>query len=229
MSSKKPESRRVPAVRGRRSVSGDPQFEIDFAEKLRGEHSVEALEELYSRFMSRRSAFDKRMRRILWRSLASACGSGLEIGEGVGFRHLETFEIGTGVFIGSQAYLQGRFDGRCRIGDHVWIGPHSFLDARDLALGDHVGWGPGAKVLGSEHTGLPVEIPIIQTDLEIRPVRVGDWADIGTNAVILPGVTIGKGSIVGAGAVVTEDVPDFAIVAGVPAKFLRWRENDAES
>ena len=44
------------------------------------------------------------------------------------------------------------------------------------------------------------------------------------NAVILPGVTIGEGSIIGAGAVVTKDVPAYAIVAGVPAKFLRWRE-----
>jgi hypothetical protein len=45
-----------------------------------------------------------------------------------------------------------------------------------------------------------------------------------SNATILPGVTIGRGAIVGAGAVVTHDVPPFAIVAGVPAKFLRWRE-----
>jgi acetyltransferase-like isoleucine patch superfamily enzyme len=43
--------------------------------------------------------------------------------------------------------------------------------------------------------------------------------------VILPGVTVGKGSIVGAGAVVAEDVPPFAIVAGVPARFLRWRDD----
>ncbi len=58
-------------------------------------------------------------------------------------------------------------------------------------------------------------------------MRIEAWADIGTGAVILPGVTVGKGSIVGAGAVVTEDVPPFAVVAGVPARFLRWRE-DAE-
>ena len=67
-------------------------------------------------------------------------------------------------------------------------------------------------------------MPIIQTDLDIKPGRIGAWADIGTNAVILPGVTIGKGAIVGAGAVVTGDVAAFAIVAGVPARFLRWRD-----
>src|SRR5690606_13912745 len=95
---------------------------------------------------------------------------------------------------------------------------------------DSVGWGPGARVLGSQHTGLPADLPIISTDLDIKPVRVGDWADIGTNAILLPGVTIGKGAIVGAGAVVVEDVPPFAIVAGVPARFLRWRpeSNGAE-
>jgi acetyltransferase-like isoleucine patch superfamily enzyme len=89
---------------------------------------------------------------------------------------------------------------------------------------DYVGWGPGAKILGSQHTGLPISVPILQTDLEIKPVRIRAWADIGTNAVILPGVTVGKGSIVGAGAVVTKDVPAFSIVAGVPARFLRWRD-----
>jgi acetyltransferase-like isoleucine patch superfamily enzyme len=63
----------------------------------------------------------------------------------------------------------------------------------------------------------------MQTDLEIKPVRIGAWADIGVNAVILPGVTIGRAAIVGAGAVVTEDVKPFSIVAGVPARFLRDR------
>jgi acetyltransferase-like isoleucine patch superfamily enzyme len=132
------------------------------------------------------------------------------------------------VFIGAHAYIQGRFDGTCVIGNHVWIGPQSYFDARNLIIEDYVGWGPGAKVLGSSHTGLPVDVPIVRTDLEIKPVRVETEADIGMNAVILPGVTIGKGSIVGAGAVVTKDVPPYAIVAGVPAKFLRWREG-AES
>jgi acetyltransferase-like isoleucine patch superfamily enzyme len=108
----------------------------------------------------------------------------------------------------------------------VWIGPQSYFDARDLVLEDYVGWGPGAKVLGSEHTGVPLDVPIIQTDLRMKPVRICEWADIGTNAVILPGVTVGRGAIVGAGAVVTHDVPPMTVVAGVPARVLRSRGED---
>jgi acetyltransferase-like isoleucine patch superfamily enzyme len=70
---------------------------------------------------------------------------------------------------------------------------------------------------------LPIDEPVIRTDLEIRPVKVEAWADIGTGAILLPGVTIGKGSIVGAGAVVTRDVEPFSVVAGVPARFVNWR------
>ena len=57
----------------------------------------------------------------------------------------------------------------------------------------------------------------------IKPVVVGFGADIGMNASILPGVRIGAHSIVGAGAVVTQDVPEYAIVAGVPARVVRDR------
>jgi acetyltransferase-like isoleucine patch superfamily enzyme len=103
------------------------------------------------------------------------------------------------------------------------------MDARDLVLEEYVGWGPGAKILGSAHTASPADIPIVHTDLEIKPVRIAAWADIGTNSTILPGVTVGKGAIVGAGAVVTHDVAPFAIVAGVPARFMRWRDGAPES
>ena len=58
-------------------------------------------------------------------------------------------------------------------------------------------------------------------------MRIGAGSDIGVNAVILPGVTIGRGAMVGAGAIVTRDVEPVAVVAGVPAKFLRWREGHA--
>jgi galactoside O-acetyltransferase len=214
----------VGAVHGLRQADPDPGFVAVLAGHLRTTHGPDSLRELYGRFAHGEGAFDALMRRVLWQALVRCCGPGLRVEPGVGFKHPETFEIGAGVFIGSQAFLQGRFDGRCAIGDHTWIGPQSYFDARDLVLEDHVGWGPGAKVLGSAHTGLPLDVPIIQTDLEIEPVRVEAWADIGTNAVLLPGVTVGKGAIVGAGAVVTRDVPAFAKVAGVPARIVGWRK-----
>lgn len=217
-------ARIVGAVHGRQEIQPDPDFELGLAKYLRGQYSDRELLGLYSQFFAGDGDLDLRMRRAIWRALARRLGNGVSVGATVGFKHIETFEIGNGVFIGAQTYIQGRFDGSCVIGDHVWIGPQSYFDARNLVIEDYVGWGPGAKVLGSLHTGVPVNVPIIRTDLTIKPVTIGAWADIGTNAVVLPGVTIGKGSIVGAGAVVTSDVPEFAIVAGVPARFLRWRE-----
>jgi acetyltransferase-like isoleucine patch superfamily enzyme len=151
-------------------------------------------------------------------------GHDVDIGIGVGFRNAETFEIGDGVFIGAQTYIQGWHQGRFCVGNHVWIGPQSYFDARDIVIEDYVGWGPGAKILTSTHTATPLGIPIIQTDLEIKTVRIEKGADVGTNALVLPGVTVGRASIVGAAALVTKDVPPFAIVAGVPARFLRWRD-----
>jgi acetyltransferase-like isoleucine patch superfamily enzyme len=224
MSAERRSSRIVQAVHGRREVRPDPDFEIGLAESLKRTYQASTLVELYARFAIGDGQFDGMMRRCFWRALARRCGHGLQVGSGAGFKHLETFELGDSVFVGAQAYIQGRFDGTTVIGNHVWIGPQAYMDARDLMIEDYVGWGPGAKVLGSAHTGLPADVPIVHTDLEIKPVHVGAWADIGTNATILPGVTIGRGAIIGAGAVVTHDVPEFAIVAGVPAKFIRWRE-----
>ena len=225
MSTPSPDAgRRVQAVHGRAAIAADPPFEAGLASHLRDTQAPHELLEIYGRFAYGAAAFDGLMRRVVFKALVRACGDGLRVGIGVGFKHPETFEIGSGVFIGDQAYLQGRVDGRCVIGSGTWIGPQSYFDARDLVLGEKVGWGPGARVLGSEHSGDPAGQPIIDTDLIIKPVAIGEGADIGVNAVILPGVTVGARSIVGAGAVVTGDVPPGAVVAGVPARLLRWRE-----
>jgi acetyltransferase-like isoleucine patch superfamily enzyme len=223
-----PDSRIVPAVHGSIDVLPDPADEIELAERLRRKLPPIELLQLAATHAHGVAEGDIRIRRAAWRALARRFGHGVKIGRGAIMSHPETFEIGDGVFIGEQSFIQGRFDGRCVIGSHAWIGPQSYLDARDLVIGEYVGWGPGAKVLGSVHTGVPADVPIVKTDLEIRPVRIGEWADIGVNAVILPGVTIGRGAIVGAGAVVTRDIPPFSIVAGVPARFVRWRDGHAQ-
>ncbi len=216
-------ARLVKAVHGLKMNEPDPGFISGLATELGRHYSKDGLIELYGRFIDGVGHLDSIMRCVIWRTLVKECGQGLIVEPGTVFKHPETFTIGDGIFIGAKTFIQGRIDGRCAIGSHVWIGPTSYFDARDLILEDHVGWGPGAKVLGSSHTGIPVDVPIIKTDLVIRPVKVCAWADIGVNAILLPGVTVGKGAIVGAGAVVTKDVPSFAVVAGVPAVFLRWR------
>lgn len=213
----------VAATFGRRELRPDPAWETGFAEFLSQANSKEELHDLLSRFRSGEGRFDVAMRRVLMRAMCKSVGNDLQVGPNVVLKHPETMEFGDCVFIGAQAMIQGRFQGRCRIGNHVWIGPQAYFDARDLVLEDYVGWGPGAKVLGSTHTGLPVGDPIISTDLVVKPVTIGFGADIGMNACILPGLNIGAHSIVGAGAVVTHDVPQYAVVAGVPARVISDR------
>jgi len=214
---------RVPAVHAVRAPERDPDEELALAETLRSKPRDEVLQLAAAHALGGDES-SARMRRAAWRVLTRRFGHGVRIGRGALASHPETFEIGNGVFIGEHAFIQGRAGGRFVVGDHCWIGPQSYLDARDLVLEEYVGWGPGAKALGSQHTGEPHDIPIIQTDLEIKRTIIGAWSDIGVNAVILPGITIGKGAIVGAGAVVTHDVEPYSIMAGVPARFLRWRD-----
>src|SRR6185437_5348531 len=219
------EQRRVEATFGRKETRPDPAWEREFASTLRKEHSQHELIALFARFRTGESSFDYLMRRVLMRAMCKSAGSDLQVGPEVVLKHPETMEFGDSVFIGAQVMIQGRFDGTCRIGNHVWIGPQAYFDARNLVLEDYVGWGPGAKVLGSEHTGDPIDQPIIATPLTIKPVVIGFGADIGTNATILPGVHIGANAVVGAGAVVNHDVPDYAVAAGVPAKIIRSRRD----
>jgi acetyltransferase-like isoleucine patch superfamily enzyme len=223
-SSVAPEIRTVPAVFGSAKTVEDPSWEWEFASHLKQTYAPQELLALFSRYRNEEGAFESHMRRVLIRAMCKIAGHSLQSGPGVILKHPETMEVGDAVFLGAQTMIQGRYDGTCRIGSHVWIGPHAYFDARHLVIEDYVGWGPGAKVLGSSHTGDPIDIPIIATGLTIKPVVIGYGADIGTNATILPGVHIGANSIIGAGAVVTSDVPEYAVVAGVPAKVIRYRQ-----
>jgi acetyltransferase-like isoleucine patch superfamily enzyme len=216
-----------PAVHATRPIQQDPAFEIGLAAHLKA-MSPEDIADLYGRFLAGTSAFDGMMRRVVWRALSRSFGDGVVISVNAMFRHLETISIGSGVFIGEGAMLQGHALGEAVIEDRAWIGPQAYLDARDLVVERSAAIAPGAKVLCSEHTGLPVALPVNATDNRVAKVRIGAGADIGIGAIVLPGCTVGEGAIVGAGAVVTVDVPPRAIVAGVPAQLLRMREDGAE-
>ncbi len=105
------------------------------------------------------------------------------------------------------------------IGEGTLVGDHSVLDGRaKLMIGSHVDIASQVMIYNSEHD--------LQAD-DFRPVdapvKIGDYVFIGPRAIILPGVSIGRGAVVAAGAVVTKDVPERTIVGGVPAKLIGER------
>ncbi len=132
-----------------------------------------------------------------------------------------------GVKIGKNSFIhmgaRFYFPANIEIGQGTIIGDHCFLDGRaKLTIGDNVDIASQVLIYNSEHDikseGFnPVE----------EPVEIGDYVFIGPRSIILPGVKIGKGAIVAAGAVVTKDVLPFEIVGGVPAvKIGERKEKD---
>lgn len=106
------------------------------------------------------------------------------------------------------------------IGHDSIIGDHCFLDGRaSLTIGNHVGIASQVLIYNDEHD--------IDHDYNnsFGPVTIKDYVFIGPRSIILPNVTIGKGAVVAAGAVVTKDIPEFEVWGGVPAKKIKDRGN----
>lgn len=139
--------------------------------------------------------------------------------------HPENIEIGDHVYVGHYTILKGYYQNRMIIGEGTWIGQQCFLHSGGgLTIGNNVGIGPGVKIVTSAHELNDIGMPILHNPLRFAPILIADDCDIGVGAIILPGVRIGKGAQVGAGAVVVSDVQEYAIVAGVPARLLGTRD-----
>lgn len=138
--------------------------------------------------------------------------------------HPETITLGANVYVGHQTILKGYYKGSMSIGDGTWIGQQCFFHAAGgITIGARVGIGPAVKILTSEHEDAGRAMPVLWSPLRFAPVVIEDDADVGVGAIVLPGVTIGRGAIIGAGAVVTKDVAAYAVAAGVPARVMRER------
>ena len=115
------------------------------------------------------------------------------------------------------------------IGDNVWIGHYCLLDGiGGISIGEGVHIASHSciythssqnaiRLLGNKYIEVPAEK---RPGYILKPVVIGKYTFIGTSCVILPGVTIGQGCIIGAGAVISRDIPDFSVVAGNPAQIV---------
>lgn len=110
--------------------------------------------------------------------------------------------------------------GDVTIGDHTRIGIHSTIIG-PVCIGSHVHLAQGITVTALNHRYEDKKRRIDEQGVSTQPVVISDDVWIGANAVILPGVTIGRHAVVAAGAVVTKDVPDYCMVGGVPAKIIK--------
>ncbi len=108
------------------------------------------------------------------------------------------------------------------IGDRCLIGRHSSIVGHfSITIGDDVFFGPNVYVTDQNHSVDRLDLPIGRQSEPERPVVIGAGSWLGTNSVVLPGVTIGRHVAIGAGSVVTTDIPDNAVAAGVPARVIR--------
>lgn len=134
------------------------------------------------------------------------------------FYKLSGIKIGKG----STIHMGARFfdPNNIRIGEDTIVGDNCFLDGRaSLKIGNHVSIASQVLIYNSEHN---------INSQDFRPteetVEIGDYVFIGPRAVILPGIKIGKGAVIAAGAVVTKNIPPLTIAGGVPAKEIGKRK-----
>lgn len=141
----------------------------------------------------------KKLRRLCGKLILRHCGSNVNIEKGA------------------------QFSSDVSLGDNSGIGVNALISSQ-VTIGNDVMMGPDCIILTSNHGMERKDIPMWrQSSSEPRPVVIGDDVWIGARVIILPGVHIGSGSVIGAGAVVTKDVIPDSIVAGNPAKLIRMR------
>jgi acetyltransferase-like isoleucine patch superfamily enzyme len=162
--------------------------------------------------------------------LRAGAGLILEDGVHVGALSRDGISLGSNVTVGRGAVLActgvlAELGVGITIGDRSAVGAGSFLGGQGgIVIGADVLLGPGVRIFSENHAHDALDRPIRAQGQRRAPVTIADDCWFGAGATILAGVTIGTGCVIAAGAVVTRDVPRYSIVAGVPARVIRSRD-----
>lgn len=125
-----------------------------------------------------------------------------------------------------------------RCGKNIYLGKNSHINQfcciwasknTKIILGDDLLMGPGVKMFSSNHNTKDVSLPMNVQPWVERDIVIGNDVWIGSNSVILAGVKIGDGTVIGAGSVVTKDIPAFVVAGGVPARTIKPRKTDGSN
>jgi acetyltransferase-like isoleucine patch superfamily enzyme len=195
------------------------------------------------------------LRQYFYTFLFKKVGRGVVFGNRMTVRHPKKIVLGNATVISDMCTLEARGDSNTgiTIGNNVIIGQNTMIICKegDISIGDNVGIGAytaiyavagnsiniSDNVLIAPHTYIGgvsykfdrTDIPIALQNLDLQGgISVGKNAWLGARTMLLDGVTVGCDAIVSAGAVVTRDVPPYAIVVGVPARVVRYREPASE-
>jgi len=187
------------------------------------------------------------LRRICYPWLLGSVGRNPTFGHGILLRHPGKIRLGDDVVVDDLVVLdaKGSSNRGITVGSHVFLGRGTILSCKngDIVLGDHVNMGfhceifSGSAVtvgeyglfaaqsylVGGGHALDAEGVPVIEQERRSRGITLGANVWLGTGAKVLDGVTIGRDVVIGANAVVNEDLPDGAVAAGVPARILRQR------
>ena len=136
-------------------------------------------------------------------------------------KHILRLKIGDGAAIHMGCFFTGR---QVSIGSHSVINRDCYIDGRgEVEIGDNASISPGAYIISLTHDPSDEQFGVIG-----KKVTIGDHVWIGARAIITPGVVLGKGGRVGAGAVVTKSFEPYSIVAGVPAQLIGRRNANTD-
>jgi len=170
--------------------------------------------------------FGCRLRYLTYKKQFKACGKHISIPAGVFFRRFKNISLGENVGFGFFNHIYAGKDGKVSIKDNVFLNSNVMINADiggEIVIGSNVLIAPNVVIRASGHNYDKGDIPIKNQGHKTGKIIIKEDVWVGSNAVILPNVTIGKGAVIGAGAVVTKDVNDFEIVGGVPAKKIGSR------